>query len=224
MEAHRDSAATEEPIATRADATERLSDGDSWGFRHRGCIGIAILIPVALISLLAESPPQATWEVLAMQALAWPTFFAGAALRFWSTLYIGGRKRDVLVSEGPYSSCRNPLYLGTFLLALSAGLFLHSITFCAGAAIMIVGYALITVPSEERFLTRAFTGTYRHYARSVPRFLPRVSLFHTPRHIEVDVNALHREASKAVGWLLIPFIAEIISALRHQTWWPHWFP
>jgi protein-S-isoprenylcysteine O-methyltransferase Ste14 len=45
----------------------------------------------------------------------WP----GATLRLWSTLYIGGRKRVVLVSDGPYSLCRNPLYVGTFLIALS---------------------------------------------------------------------------------------------------------
>lgn len=224
MKAHGDSASAEKGMPARPEIGERPSERDSWGFRHRGWIGIGILVPVALISLLTESPVQARWEVLAMQVLAWPTFLAGAALRFWSTLYIGGRKGDVLVSEGPYSACRNPLYLGTFLLALSAGLFLHSITFCAGAAIMIAGYALITVPSEERFLMRVFSDAYGGYARSVPRFLPKVSLFHTPRYIEVDLKALHREASKAVGWLLMPLIAEIISALRIQPWWPHWFP
>ncbi len=36
-------------------------------------------------------------------------FLAGAAFRFWATLYLGGRKDAVVVDTGPYSLCRHPL-------------------------------------------------------------------------------------------------------------------
>lgn len=41
----------------------------------------------------------------------------GAAMagRIWCAQYIAGYKNDVLVREGPYSVCRNPLYFFSFL-------------------------------------------------------------------------------------------------------------
>ena len=41
----------------------------------------------------------------------------GAAMagRMWCAQYIAGYKNDVLVREGPYSVCRNPLYFFSFL-------------------------------------------------------------------------------------------------------------
>ena len=36
----------------------------------------------------------------------------GLSVRIWSILYIGGRKSQELVTDGPYSLCRNPLVRG----------------------------------------------------------------------------------------------------------------
>lgn len=41
--------------------------------------------------------------------------------RCWCTLYIGGRKGETLVSVGPYSLCRNPLYFFSFVGAAGVG-------------------------------------------------------------------------------------------------------
>jgi protein-S-isoprenylcysteine O-methyltransferase Ste14 len=42
--------------------------------------------------------------------------------RAWSTRYIGERKANLLVTEGPYSVSRNPLYLFSFLGAQTGSL------------------------------------------------------------------------------------------------------
>ena len=99
-------------------------------FRWRGAIGTLLLVPAALLSLF--SPPlfaAGSWWHFGIRVLAWATFLAGASLRFWATLYLGGRKENELVIEGPYSVVRHPLYVGSLLIGASAGLFLESLTF-----------------------------------------------------------------------------------------------
>lgn len=193
------------------------------GFRWRGWIGIAVLVPAGMLGLLSTPiGPEGSWADLLAEALAWPVFLAGAALRFWATLYVGGRKGKAVVCEGPYSICRNPLYLGSLLLALSAGFFMQSVTFAAGVCATALGYMLLTVPVEERFLLARLGEEYAAYCRRVPRYLPRLSAFRSPERIDVDLRALKREASKAFGWIWIPMIAEVVALLRMLPWWPHW--
>jgi protein-S-isoprenylcysteine O-methyltransferase Ste14 len=51
--------------------------------------------------------------------------------RTWTTLYIGGLKRRTLVTKGPYSVVRNPLYLFTLLGATDVGAHSGSLTMAA---------------------------------------------------------------------------------------------
>jgi protein-S-isoprenylcysteine O-methyltransferase Ste14 len=71
----------------------------------------------------------------------------GIALRIWSAGYI--EKNSRLATGGPYSLCRNPLY--------------------------IVGFALFywpTIANEQRFLMGKFGDEYAGYCRRVPSFIP----------------------------------------------------
>jgi protein-S-isoprenylcysteine O-methyltransferase Ste14 len=195
----------------------------SWAFRSRGLVGA--LLGLAFGGLVVFSPPffaEARWERIPFEILGWLTFFAGAGLRFWATLYIGGRKRLVVVSEGPYSICRNPLYVGSFLIALSVALILQSMTFLACVMFGAVFYALATVPAEERYLSRQLGEPYLHYCREVPRFLPRLTNFSTPATVVVSVRALRLECSRAARWVLLPVLADLLCRLRGEIWWPHW--
>src|SRR5678815_2034772 len=119
-------------------------------FKWRGAVGVVLLTPAAVFTVLAD--PLVTpdsWLDVGIDALAWVAFIAGAGLRFWATLYIGGRKSDFAVTDGPYSLCRHPPYLGTVLLILSGALFLKSSVFAGALALLAVGYFMFTVPAEE---------------------------------------------------------------------------
>jgi protein-S-isoprenylcysteine O-methyltransferase Ste14 len=195
----------------------------SWAFRSRGLVGA--LLGAAFGALVLFSPPlfdEAQWERVPLEILGWLIFFAGAGLRFWATLYIGGRKRLVVVSDGPYSICRHPLYLGTFLIALSVAVILQSMTFLACVLVGGVFYAMATVPAEERYLIGQLGEPYIRYCRDVPRFLPRLSNFSTPMTLVVSVRALRLECSRACRWVLLPVLADLICQVRSEAWWPHW--
>ena len=197
---------------------------ENWGFRWRGAIGAALLVPLGILVLLSRPFDNGqVWPEVAWELVAWPVFLAGAVLRLWPTLYIGGRKRKVVVDDGPYSLCRNPLYLGTALLAASAGLFLGSILFTAGAVGVAAFYAFITVPVEERCLRENLGEPYIEYCRNVPRFWPRLSGFRTPSRIVIDVDALHHESRGILGWGWIPLVCHILVQARAEAWWPHLF-
>jgi protein-S-isoprenylcysteine O-methyltransferase Ste14 len=198
-----------------------------WLERQRARIGMAVLVPLVALSAVSEPPLAAdSWTGVALRILACLLFVAGAACRFWAMLYIGGRKGSVVVSQGPYSLVRNPLYWGTFLMALSLVAPLGNFTLIVGCLAIASIYACVTVPSEERRLASKHGDAYRDYCRRVPRFWPKLSSFSTSESIAVDVGCLAIEARRALVWMWIPVAGQLLATLRLQSWWPHllWLP
>jgi protein-S-isoprenylcysteine O-methyltransferase Ste14 len=195
-----------------------------WAFRARGPVGAALLVMFGVLGLCSTPGMVAgSWPAIGVQALAWLVFVTGAALRFWSTLYIGGRKTYALACEGPYSLTRNPLYLGSFLLWTSAALFFGSLTFGVGVVLAMSFYVAMTVPAEERRLRLVLGDAYEDYCRQVPRFWPRARHFRTAASIDVDTHALWVECRRAARWIWLPMIAELVAQARSAAWWPCWF-
>jgi protein-S-isoprenylcysteine O-methyltransferase Ste14 len=194
-------------------------------FRWRGAVAGILLVPAVFVSLFSVPLLTAgSWPQLALHAVAWAIFLAGAALRFWSAIYLGGRKERELVSDGPYSVVRHPLYLGSVLLGASAALFLESPLVLAALLIVAVLLAATTVRIEEDVLrSRHGRDAYEDYSARVAAFVPSTRAFHTPPRIALDVNALRLEAARASRWVWIPLLGEALSLVRIQPWWPHLF-
>ncbi len=128
-----------------------------------------------------------------------------------------------VVSDGPYSLCRNPLYVGTFLITLAIAFYLFSLTFAAGLTIASLFYLSVTVSAEEKRLRQAFGDEYTCYCQDVPRFFPRIRSPSTQPAIEVVVKGLRLESVRAARYAWVPLIAEAISHLRFESWWPHFW-
>ena len=101
-----------------------------------------------------------------------PLVALGEAIRVWSSGYL--TKLSGLVTAGPFAMCRNPLYMGSFLISL--GYFVM----CNRLDVLIVGIILFwmlhaaAVIYEERLLREKFGEDFEQYCRNVPRFLPRL--------------------------------------------------
>lgn len=189
--------------------------------RSRAVAAIAIIAPFAILALLSPPvAPEGSWGDTAFDFAGWILFTAGAAARWWATLYIGGRKLDTFISDGPYSICRNPLYVGTFLMGVAIACFLQSVTFAAGFAIATIYYMSVTVPAEESLLRARFGAVYVAYCQRVPRYVPRLRGFQSPERLEINVGGLRAEALRTLQWIWLPIVCEVIAELRTASWWP----
>lgn len=100
-----------------------------------------------------------------------PLVIAGELIRIWSAGYL--TKLSGLVTAGPFALCRNPLYVGSFLITLGY------LIMCQNAVAIIVGVVVFwllhggAVAYEEGLLREYFGEDYARYCREVPRFIPR---------------------------------------------------
>jgi protein-S-isoprenylcysteine O-methyltransferase Ste14 len=195
----------------------------SKSFHLRGFVGGCILLPGMALVLFSTPCWQRPWSFVAFNAFGWIAFVVYVVFRLWATLYAGGRKDKVLQTEGPYSVTRNPLYFGSFFLAISGALFLKSLFLLLLVVAVAVFYAVAVVKSEEQILEKLFGEQYRAYLLSTPRFFPRFSLYHAPKSVQVDIGAMRREAYRLAGAALLPIVAEVITLLRVRPDWPHLF-
>ncbi len=172
----------------------------------------------ALIALLAVFV-RPRWPVggttaVTVELVGYVFLLAGLVVRIWSILYIGGRKSDVLVTDGPYSLCRNPLYAGTFLLAIGAGLCFENIPMLLAAVAVVLPLHLLAARLEEKHLEAKFPAEYPLYRQRVPRFLPRFRNYHSSRAVEVPVRAIRRVVVDTVAVLLIPEMEDLLEVLH----------
>ena len=139
------------------------------------------------------------------------------------TLYIGGRKSFDLVTEGPYSVTRNPIYLGTLLLTLLIGVWSQSGVFLLTIILVSTAYLALTVPAEEDGLQSRHGTAFRAYCKRVPRLVPNFRLFHSSGTVDVQASGLLAEALRMCRWAWIPILCSLATHLRSEAWWPAWF-
>src|SRR5262245_18593472 len=98
---------------------------------------------------------------------------AGLVIRAYAAGYL--HKQSVLTVTGPYGYTRNPLYLGSSIVALGAGIATRS---WISGAILVVYFALVyavVMRREENELFIQHGEAFRVYANAVPLFFPRMT-------------------------------------------------
>lgn len=169
----------------------------------------------------APRPAAVAWSL----ALVLP----GLWLRAYASGYV--KKNSELTVTGPYAHTRNPLYLGSMLIAAGFAVALLS---WPVAVLLAVGFAVIYIPviaSEERFLRATFPG-FDAYCSQVPRIVPRFTPARTglPSGTEADTGSAngsfslalylqHREYNAAMGaallYLSLLFLRPAMHAILH---------
>src|SRR5512135_1173800 len=99
---------------------------------------------------------------------------AGLLGRLWSTMYIGGKKNASLVTEGPYSMCRNPLYFFSFLAGLGISLVFQNLLLIALYLIVFSFLYPLVIKSEEKRLHKFFGDEFLSYKSGTPAFIPNI--------------------------------------------------
>ena len=178
-------------------------------------------LTLALAMLSAPALRDAVWLRFYLDFFGCVSFFSGAALRWWSTLYLAAAPANALVMRGPYSICRHPLDLANLLFGAALVLFLGSATFMMGFAIAAAGWFSLHIAAEEQWLQQTWGSAYRRYGQRVPRLLIRPWLLESPERMTVEVAKLTGELRWMAIWLWVPMIGQVLAQLRIESWWPH---
>lgn len=97
----------------------------------------------------------------------------GLWLRAFAAGYL--HKQEILTVTGPYAHTRNPLYLGSFLLAIGAGIAMRAwISALILLVYFVVFYAIVMRREQKELLVR-HGAAFEEYAQAVPLFLPRLT-------------------------------------------------
>ena len=96
----------------------------------------------------------------------------GLWLRGYASGYV--RKNAELTTTGPYAHTRNPLYLGSMLIASGFALAAWNAWIFLALAVLFAVIYIPTIQSEEAYLRTHFVG-FDDYARAVPRLFPRIT-------------------------------------------------
>jgi protein-S-isoprenylcysteine O-methyltransferase Ste14 len=97
----------------------------------------------------------------------------GVSLSAWSVLEAGNSKiesPDRLLTGGPYSLSRNPMYMAWTFMYLGIGLIANSPWIIALLPIVIAFTHFLDVRREERFLEMQFGDEYLQYKAQVRRY------------------------------------------------------
>jgi protein-S-isoprenylcysteine O-methyltransferase Ste14 len=101
-------------------------------------------------------------------AIGVPLSLLGLALRGWASGHLLKDRR--LAESGPYAFTRNPLYLGTLLVACGLVIAGRSVTLAIVFASVFLLVYLPVIELEEQHLSDLFA-TYEDYARRVPKLI-----------------------------------------------------
>ena len=145
-------------------------------------------------------PPAIAWSLLLVMPGLW--------LRGYASGYV--KKNRELTQTGPYAYTRNPLYLGSILIAAGFAVALLSWPVGAMLAAMFLIIYVPVIASEERFLRSTFAD-FEAYCRRVPRLIPRLKGARrvvgqtevTPGKFSLELYLRHREYNAAIGAALL---------------------
>jgi protein-S-isoprenylcysteine O-methyltransferase Ste14 len=96
--------------------------------------------------------------------------FAGALLRLWAAGHI--EKGKVLTQGGPYAFTRNPLYLGSFFMALGIIVAGQGYWLLVAFASFFAVFYYPVMKAEEEELLNGYGDEFTEYTKRVPMFFP----------------------------------------------------
>ena len=105
-------------------------------------------------------------------AIGVPLSLLGLALRAWAAGCLA--KNQQLATGGPYAYTRNPLYIGTLLVAAGLAVAASSLGLAILFAAVFLLVYLPVIQNEEQHLRKIFP-EYAAYAERVPALLPRLT-------------------------------------------------
>lgn len=183
--------------------------------RNRTLLTRAVGVLMFVYVVVAAPPAYLQgWAAVLSELSGFALLVAAAMGRIWCQIYIAGKKNAILITEGPYSVVRNPLYLFNLAAAVGFGLAVEQPMLALLLAIAFVFFYPSVVAREEADLQRVFGQRYQDYANRTPRWIPRWGKYCEPDRVCVDPSVFRRSIVGA-AWVVSLFLLwEIIEHLH----------
>jgi len=189
---------------------------------------------------MTEAAVPGSWKTIARRiriplGFLFAVFYLWRAQPNWLSLAVGGavaaigiflravasghvNKNEVLATTGPYAYCRNPLYLGSIIIAIGFAIAARDVWIALGIVVLFVLIYLPVIHSEEAFL-RARFAEYDDYARRVPRLIPHSIWFSgLTTGFSSKLYLQHGEYNASIG-AAVMLAALVVRMLRFSHTW-----
>jgi len=188
-------------------------------FSNRIAWSRATVILALAYALFVPAPAVIPRSWLAVSELLGFALLIVATLgRVWCLSYIAGVKNDVLVTEGPYSMARNPLYVFNFIGAVGFGFAVENPVLAALLATAFAVFYPSVIRREEEVLTQAFGERFVRYCGATPRWFPRWSNFHEPESWSINPRRFRAGLLDAMWFLWAFLIWDILEKTGTLQW------
>jgi len=178
-------------------------------------------VPADESSKLATPAPVTAWSRIAGRirvplGFLFAAFYIWRARPSWTSVAIGiaiaavgiairalaaghVKKNRELTTTGPYAYVRNPLYLGSIIIAVGFALSARDIWIVVMLVVFFVVVYLPVIRGEQNYLRGHFDG-YDEYTRRVPCLVPRTLWFAgATREFSRELYFRHREYNSLLG-------------------------
>ena len=179
---------------------------------------------IALILVSRSVWQQNSFAGSVMSAVGLCLIMTAVIGRLWATLYIGGRKNAALITSGPYSITRNPLYVFSILGAAGIGLVFGSVLIALALGGSITALLTTKARDEATMLGQRFGVEYAAYAARAPLLWPRPSLYQDDGVPSFQPPALRRALRDGLLFLLSVPVAELVDSARAAGLLPQLVP
>ena len=149
---------------------------------------------------------------------------AGAAGRTWCLLFIAGRKDQELLTVGPYSLCRHPLYFFSLIGTVGVGLASRTLAVPAVAVAAFTLFYVGVIRHEQNRLREIHGAELDSYIQRVNGLIPGLRTWQAaPENREVYLKPVIRGLLDN-GWFTLAFVGiHLLGELRTQhlffSWW-----
>lgn len=177
-----------------------------YSFATRRILWSRFVITVFIVYVALSAPPKlpASWLADVLELTGFVLVSITALGRVWCLTYLGGVKNQTLVTDGPYSVVRNPLYVLNFVGAVGLGLVVENPFLSLILGLLFATFYPAVVKREEAQLELRYARQFAEYCARTPRWLPNWQAYREPGSLTI-VPGRVRQAFLDAMWFLWAF-------------------
>lgn len=185
--------------------------------RWRKPVSRLIALIAILLFIVSGSAWEGGWLEPVMFVLGSFLVAMGMLGRLWSAFYIGGYKTRKLITEGPYSMCRHPLYFFSFVAMMGIGLTTCTLAIPVLLGVFFAMYYPAVIRSERARLIQTHGDAYMEYANKVPAFWPKFGQLQEPESYTANPAIFRKEMGSALWFVVALGAIGSVLILKHHV-------